>query len=570
MFGLRHLSVVLLLCAVAVLATSQQSSVAQNKTPKGKLKPEPTPPIATPVWPEPKFSKPETIAAEIDKHIENRLAKDKIPSSLLSSDEEFLRRVYLDLTGRIPPVEKTRAFLESKEPNKRAVLIDELLSTPEYGQHFANRWCDLIVPRTPISVKINTEAMRNAFADNFNKNVAWKDTVAQLLTCQDTDQNKHFLAFYQIHGNMNGTPMANVITRGVTRRFMGVQMECAECHNDTSKGFTQTQYWGITAYFGRVTLGKEKEKDKQVTTILEAGGYTPPKGSTFRIPIAADGSIKIHEEARFDVGKSVRPKVFDGTEQIFADGKPMLPDFINWLTAPENKYLGPATVNRYWHHFFTKGLVDPVDDFHEKNPPTHPEILKLLSDEFKQSNHDIKHLIRCICNSKTYQRSCKPIQGNAKLDNPLYSRMAMKVMNAEVLHDSLCMAHANPNLFPVAQPKGRNVPTTLIRSEFMQLFKTNDPDGDPTEYTAGIPQMLQLLNHPAFNGESRRVTELLKKEPTPEQAIEELYLAALSRKPTPDEVKRKLSLIKKHDSFKEGLNGVLWSLVNQAEFILNR
>lgn len=189
-----------------------------------------TNPIPLPIWPEAKRQEPQIVAAEIDRLIEVRLANEKVPPSPITEDAEFLRRVHLDLIGRIPTPDRAVAFLDSKETNKRSKLIDELLASPEYGKHFGNVWHDLIVPRTSINAKINPEALRAAFTDCFNANLPWSEVSARLTLCQGGTKEKNFLAFHQVNGDMGGNPMANVVARSFSRLLLGVRMECAECH----------------------------------------------------------------------------------------------------------------------------------------------------------------------------------------------------------------------------------------------------------------------------------------------------------------------------------------------------
>jgi len=192
-------------------------------------------PIPTPVWPAVKRLSPSAVAAKLDQLIETRLAREKIPASDSADDAEFLRRIHLDLIGRIPTPERAAAFLDSKARDKRAKLIDELLADPEYGKHFGNVWHDLVIPRTPISERINPEALRAAFVECFNNNLPWHEVVGRVVMCQGDDRDKNFLAFYQVNGDMGGKPMANVVARSFTRLFLGVRMECAECHDDPYK-----------------------------------------------------------------------------------------------------------------------------------------------------------------------------------------------------------------------------------------------------------------------------------------------------------------------------------------------
>lgn len=527
--------------------------------------------IPVPVWPEAKRQDPQVVAAQIDRLIEARLTKEKIPFSPLADDAEFLRRVHLDLIGRIPTPDRAAAFLDSKDPDKRGKLIDELLADKEYGKNFANVWHDLIIPRTPIFADIKPEALRTAFAPAFQENMPWSDIVAKVILCDGGTAESNFLAFYRVNGDMGGKPMANVVSRSFTRLFLGSRMECAECHDDPYKPWTQKEYWGIAAHFGRVMLRKDsKNGPKMAVDIVEDRGYLPPKGNNFRLTVKADGGLVIHMESRTDVGKSVLPAVPGGQAFSYSAGQPMLPSLVNWVRSPDNPYLARAAANRWWAHLFSRGLVNPVDDFYEGNEASHPELLKLLTAEFTNSHHDLKHLIRCICNSKTYQRTSQPVAGNDRVDDPLFSRMPLKVLTAEMLLDSLGVACSNSELFPrTAPPVRRGSPPPFTRKHFIALFNTNDVEGDPTDYNHGVPQVLHLMNGPLNRAAADAAARLLKDKSAPESVIETLYLATLSRRPTADEMKRKLALVGQHKTREEGLAGVLWTLINQSEFIVN-
>jgi hypothetical protein len=472
----------------------------------------------------------------------------------------------------VPTARRAAEFLDSNDADKRAKFIDELLADPEYGKHFANVWHDLIIPRTPLFNDIKPEALRAAFVPEFNDNQVWSRIVGRVILCQDGSAERNFLAYYRVNGDMGGKPMANVAARSFSRLFLGVRMECAECHDDPYKQWTQQEYWGLAAHFGRVTLAKDaKNGAKDSVAIVEERGYNPPKGNNFRLTVRADGALQIHMEARTEVGKAVLPMVLGGKPLTFTATQPMLPSLVEWVGSPSNPYFARAAVNRWWHHFFARGLVHPVDDLHDGNEPSHPELMKLLTEDFTRSHHDLKHLIRCICNSKTYQRTSRPVPGNDKVIEPQFSRMPLKVLTAEMLLDSLDSVCGQGELFPrvAPTPTRRGQPVPMLRKQFIDLFNTNDIEGDATDYNHGIPQVLHLMNGPLNKACREVVTRLLKDQPDSEKVIASLYLATLSRRPTETELKRKLDLVALHKTREEGLAGVLWTLLNQSEFIVN-
>jgi hypothetical protein len=509
--------------------------------------------------------KPADVAAAVDRVIDAKLAAGKVTAAPPAADAEFLRRAALDLTGVVPTPEAAAAFLDSKDPGKRAKLVDALLADPHYARHFANVWYDKIIPRTPISTRIDPASLRAALAEDFAANRPWGEQVARVVRCDGTPA-ANYLAFHRVNGDMGGTPMANVNARAFSRLFLGVRLECAECHDDPHKPWTQDQYWGLAAFFGRAVVD---EKDKAHLRIAEAGGYKTPKGNTFRLTPRPDGSLTIHAEAWTDAGKAMPPKVLGGAPQAFPVGKPMLPALAEWAASPGNPYLAKAAANRWWAHLLGRGLVDPVDDLRDDNPPSHPEVLDLLAAEFTASGHDLKHLIRCVCLTKAYQRTSRAA-GTPRPDEALFARAPLRPLTAEMLLDSLAAAHGVADLVPRNPPpprRGQVAPFT--RKNFVDLFNTNDPDGDPADYTHGIPQLLHLMNAPAQNAGAARVEALLKAGDGPEKVVETLYLATLSRRPTAAELKRKLALAATHQSPRDGLNAVLWTLVNGAEFVVN-
>lgn len=513
---------------------------------------------------------PAAVAAEIDRLIDAGLRERKIAPSPAADDAEFLRRACLDITGKIPTPERAAAFLDGKDARKREKLIDELLASPDHGRHFANTWHDLIVPRTPLPGGTDPEALRRAFEECFNNGTPWGETVSRLILARGATKEKNFHAFYRVNGDMGGQPMANVVARSFNRLFLGVKMECAECHDDPYKPWTQRQYWGMAAFFGRI--GPTKRGDFRAA---ETTGYKTPKGNNFRLVVGKDGALAIHLEAWKNVGKPVRPQLPGGPPLSFSRGEPMLPTFAAWATAPGNPYFARATANRVWAQLMGRGLVNPVDDFHEGNPPSHPQLLVLLAGEFTRSGGDTKHLVRCVCNSRAYQRTSRPFAGNEKFEDARFARMPLRPLTAEMLLESLGVAYGKAELLPreVKKPgkkrPGRVKPAGPVRADFIRLFATNDVDGDPTLYSGGIPQALHLMNAPLFNAGGEAVGRLLDAKLSPEQAIERLYLGALSRRPTAAELKRKLALLKKHKTTREGLNGVLWALVNSSEFAIN-
>ncbi|HTU19216.1 MAG TPA: DUF1549 and DUF1553 domain-containing protein [Gemmataceae bacterium] len=490
----------------------------------------------------------QALSRNIDQAIDARLHAEKVAASSRCDDAEFVRRLYLDITGHIPPADKAAAFLDSREPNKRAQLIDELLASKDFGKHQADIWQTLMLPRTTDNRFVPYDKLTKWLETRFNENKPWDQMVRELVTAEgDSDNNGAVIYFL-------ANPTPDKLTDNVTRLFLGVQLQCAQCHNHPFTEWKQDEYWGMAAFFTKVRIqGNPRQalRNGNSVTIGESG-----KGRAVRLPISA---------------KRVPPKFLQAESPKLASSDAYRPVLAQWMTSPKNPYFSRAMVNRLWAQLFGRGLVNPVDDMHDGRQPSHPQLLADLSAQFAASGFDVKHLFRAVCNSETYQRTSKPVAGNRDAGPELFSHMAVKVLTPEQLFDSLAQILGSPNQNNRQRRKGaaaarqRNI---TPRTQFVAFFK-GDENADPTEYQAGIPQVLRLMNSPQLNNASM-LAPLLNSGKTADQVIEHLYLATLSRRPTPHEMQRTAALVQKHaGESRQAYGDILWVLLNSSEFTLN-
>jgi hypothetical protein len=526
--------------------------------------------VLTPAAPGTPARSPQTVAREIDREIDQSLTESKVGPSPLADDAEFLRRVSLDLIGRIPTLERTVAFLDSKDPDKRAKLIDELLASPEYGRHMATIWHNLIVPRDSMVRRVPTQTFHDWLAESFNAGRGWNQIVYELLTADGPGEDNPQVAFV-ISNIENNRVAPNKLTASTAQLFLGVQLNCAECHNHPFTKWKQTDFWSIAAFFSRTKL------DGNPQQAAKAGGLPGVSESAVAqrfgkaakgapVPVTTGASILIPESK----GKVVSAKFLEGAEPNLGNQGPYRPALAQWITARDNKFFAPAMVNRMWAHFFGRGFVNPIDDFHSANPASHPLLLKSLAREFADSGFDLKHLIRCICNSKTYQRSSRPNPTNEH-DNQLFARMNIKMMTPEVLYDSLMTAMGASAAADARPARGQPVAKNQQggKTGFVAFFNTSEDGADVTEYTHGIPQVLRLMNSAQFNNGGALVARVARGGVPRDKAIEQIYLATLNRRPTATEVKRLSDYVGKQGSVQQGYAGVVWILLNSSEFVLN-
>jgi hypothetical protein len=346
------------------------------------------------------------------------------------------------------------------------------------------------------------------------------------------------------------------MTDSVGKIFMGLQLQCAQCHHHPFTEWKQDQYWETAAFFLRVQPGNVNAAAKNKT------------------------SPGVQEVAQIRRGKNVLPesakilppKALDGTVITVTGKEPLRPHLAKWLCTPENKFFSRAMVNRVWAQLFARGFVNPIDDIRDENDPSHPELFNTLAEQFGRNGFDVKALYRAICLSETYQRTSKPNDSNNGADPTLFARMNIKTLSPEQMFDSFQVVLGNgrnaavrPNQKAAAAKRN---PAANGKAAFVAFFNL-DENWDPMEFQAGIPQVLRLMNSAQMNNPARAI-EITREAKSPNEAIEALYLTVLSRKPTEVELGRGLAHVKKVGDNRQAYADLLWVLVNTSEFALNR
>jgi hypothetical protein len=387
-------------------------------------------------------------------------------------------------------------------------------------------------------------------AEHFNKGTGLDKVVYELVTASgEIDKNPAATYFVANTG-------VDKITDNVTRMFLGVQLQCAQCHNHPFTDWKQTEYWAMAAFFMKTrVVGNAKGAAK--------GGPVPSVSEVAKGPVAGKKGGGLPESA-----KIVPAKFLQGAEAKFP-GTEMRPTLAKWMTSADNKFFARAMVNRFWYQLYGRGLVNPVDDMHDDNAATHPELLATLTEQFKLHEFDVKFIVRSICNSEAYQRSSVSSDDLAAVDPELYARREMRVMAPEQMYDSLVVVLGNAQKGDAPKDKAikKGGPVTP-RDNFLAFFRVEDYN--PLEYQNGIPQALRMMNSPFTNRAEPVAATIVGNATKPAEAIERLYLSALSRRPTAAETERMTKYITRPGATARAAHGdILWALINSSEFVLN-
>jgi hypothetical protein len=497
---------------------------------------------------------------EIDRHIFAKLKLLSIEASPLASDAQFLRRVYLDVIGRLPTVAEARAFLADSAADKRERLIDTLLARPEFADWWALKWADRLGCNRRFAGKIGALKyqlwIRHAMAVNLPED----QFVREILTAGGPNYTSPAATFWRRLrvGAIRPEIDPQMAAEEVSQLFLGVRIQCARCHNHPAERWTQDDFYGLAAFFTRIRF--------------QDGSYVNNKyDKEEAVVLARAGEIK-HPRT----GQTVPPTVLDGKPVATDDGSDLRAALADWLTAPENRYFARTSVNRIWFHMFGRGLVEPVDDFRSSNPPSHPELLDALAEDFVRHGFDRKRTIRLIAGSRTYQASSQTTANNAG-DEKYYSHAPVRLLQSEQLIDAICQATEVPERYPDF-PLGTPA-VALADGEYKHPFL--EAFGRPVRASAcecerdaqtNLSQALQLVSGPVVQGkvhsDAGRAARLAAAEVSADEVLDELFLATLCRTPR-DEERRALveSLGKAGDARRAATEDILWLLVNHPEFL---
>ena len=457
--------------------------------------------------------------------------------------------------------------------------MDNLLARPEYGQHWATIWTNLSVARSdaaPLAINFHRTQFHEWLARRLNANNGWDWIVTAMLTAEGPVQEVPEAAFLLSYSGNNLQPQPERIAGAISELFLGIQLKCAECHNHRGSHpvnrWKHKDFWAMATFFGRLRVqAAAKETAVTAKTILTEREVPKKKAlgdNTFAAPrpILPGGLLEVPDpgnSSRF-LPTPVKARFLEAEEPDLPANGPYRPQLAAWLTSSRNPYFAPALVNRVWGHFLGRGLVNPIDEMHPANPPSHPQLLRQLSEEFMASGFDLKHLIRGIANSEAYQRSSRVLPGNEK-DRQWLSHALVKPLRPEVLFDSLQVATKGSGYGP--PPAGAKDASRSPREAFAQFFGNKQWSDDPAEMIYGVPQFLRLMNV----GDGGPVLAKLTAQAgnSQEKAIENLYLAALSRRPSASEMATMRDHVKQTANATTGYCEVYWALLNSAEFLLN-
>ena len=494
----------------------------------------------------------------IDRLIREGWETAGIEPSPEAPDEEFLRRCYLDVIGRIPSLREAADFLGSKAPGKRSKLVEYLLDHPDYPKNFSNLWTVTLIGRGDQGNRVDRAALRGWLRKQFGNDRPWDETARALITATGPNTPENGATNFALaHLEFDAVPLTSI----TTRVFLGQQIQCTQCHDHPSNDWTQGDFWGINAFFRGV-------RSREVRETGAGGAEETAYYEVFDDPTDAyakfdrrDGTVRIAFPTYLD-GR----KVGQGTD---IDRRGELGGFI---ADPDNEQFVRAFVNRMWGHFLGRGIVHPIDDFGDHNPPSNPELLDELAEGFRDSGFDVKALIRRITSSTAYQRSSVRTPSNQR-DETYFSHMALKPMTPEQLFESLLVATE------AAQAGGKD--SDARRDRWLRQFTFtfgNDEVDEGTSFQGTIPQALMMVNGELITqATSCRPGSFLKglldeargHNASAGYVVDRLYLAALARAPSKQESQAAQRMLRGDPEPAGVMEDIFWALLNSNEFILN-
>lgn len=484
----------------------------------------------------------------IDELVGDKLEKLRLEPSELATDHEFLRRVTIDITGLLPTREEVEAFLADQTPDKRARKIDELLERREFSQIWGLKWAELVMVRSEAN-RVDYKPMflySRWLEEQIADGVPLDQMVRDLLSASGSSFTTPQVNFYQVE------PDTLKIAENVAQAFMGIRMQCAQCHNHVFDRWTMDDYYGFAAFFSQI--GRKSGDDYREIIVFNRNSG----------------------DMRHPVNNRVMEPKFLGGDTPDVQGRDRREVVADWITSPENPYFAPSIANRVWAHYMGSGIIEPVDDIRVSNPPSNPELLDTLGEKLVEYKYDLRQIVRDICNSHSYQRSTVTNESN-KTDTRNYARAIPRRLPAEALLDSVCQATAVPEKLPGLPLGSRAVEIADGRSStyFLTTFGRAaresvcacEVKAEPT-----LSQALHLLNGNTVHGkieQGKLAENLLKEGKSPQEVVDEIYLRALARRPTDAERQQIAAMLGDNEKPIAELNDLFWAVLNSREFLFN-
>lgn len=492
----------------------------------------------------------------VDQAVFNKLRLLGIPASEICDDATFLRRVSLDITGVLPTDEDVRSFLADTAADKRDRLVDRLLDSTAYADHFANKWNFVLRNKKENGEDgPGTQLFHRWIWSRIYDNVPYDQFVREIVTASGDPQINPAVTWYRDVDSVEEQ------VEDTAQLFLGLRIQCARCHHHPFEKWSQDDYYGMAAFYSRV--GKK--------VIPNASGNMRDRRVFHNEGVATSSNPRS--------GKAIRPTGLGSPAyEVAADQDPRV-KLADWMTDPQNPFFARSVVNRYWKHFFSRGIVEPEDDMRATNPPSNPELLEGLSQHFIKSGFDLKELVRTICRSRTYQLSALPNDYNAS-DKQNFSRYYPRRLSAEVLYDAFHqVTDTSENFGGVpAGTRAMQLADASNATYFLQVF--GQPRGDTAcecerSTDANLAQSLHLLNGREIQDKIARDNARTARLATdanrsPEDRVREIYRWVFAREPAADELEVAVSYIKRHaDNPRRGFEDIVWALINTKEFQFN-
>jgi len=483
----------------------------------------------------------------VDNLVYSKLQKLRIVPSDVCTDEEFLRRVYLDVCGVLPTTEEYDRFMAAKESNKRDLLVDELLNRKEFVELWVMKWAELLQIRTTNEISYKSMLRYyNWLQERIASNMPTDQMVRELLGSSGGTFQNAATNYYQNERDTLKT------SENVAQVFMGMRIQCAQCHNHPFDRWTMDDYYSFAAFFSQI--GRKRGEDPRELIIFNSGGG----------------------DVRHLVDNRVMSPKFLGGETPDVKGKDRRVVMADWLASPQNPYFATNLSNIVWAHFFGKGIIDPVDDVRVSNPPVNQALLETLGQRFTEYNYDFKKLVRDICTSRVYQHSTAMNATNEK-DSTNFSHATLRRMRAEVMLDAITQVTGTKEKFQGLPSGARAVQiangntSTYFLTAFGRATRESVCSCE-VKVEPNLSQALHLLNGDTVNNkiaQGNLIGTRLKDGKSPEEIIREIYVRTLTRQPTDQEIASLSEVVAAEEDKAKALLDIFWAVMNSREFVFN-